>query len=211
MRWLQYNPAPRLFDFLAGCAIARLNVRPHLGPTRAWTGVAYASGALFLVALFGSPFVNSYPDGPRIESFGYDFAYLLPLSLMMLALARSPHCLLARSLSTPTMLLLGAASYALYLCHQFVIQGIVAENATGVLPPIALGTPTGLVRAVMVVGLVTVLSIGLYRTIEEPMRRLLRARFDAATGGPGVVVRRPPSDPVIDRGPAPAPEVGSKV
>jgi exopolysaccharide production protein ExoZ len=72
---------------------------------------------------------------------------------------------------SPFVLLLGAASYSIYLCHQFVVEGI--EKLAGVIVhqvtlPIDLG--------MILVGLVTAaaLGIGIHRHIELPLTRSLK-------------------------------------
>jgi exopolysaccharide production protein ExoZ len=79
-----------------------------------------------------------------------------------------------KRVSSPTLLLLGAASYALYLVHPFVVEGVreVADRLG------LLGVPFGLVVAV-VVGTAGALFAGvaLHLLLERPVDQWLRRRL----------------------------------
>ena len=93
--------------------------------------------------------------------------FILPFTLLILALASGPT-FLSRLLEQPGLVLLGEASYALYIVHwagqTFLRMGLLG----------AYGTP--LVHAGFLLGTVGV-SLLCYRYVEVPWRRRLRGAY----------------------------------
>jgi peptidoglycan/LPS O-acetylase OafA/YrhL len=80
--------------------------------------------------------------------------------------------LVARTLMTRSAILLGGASYALYIIHFGAIGSLIAEKTTGWIPNTH---PIG--RYVVLIPVLLVLSIALFRLVEEPIRFSLRRRL----------------------------------
>ncbi|HKO94378.1 MAG TPA: acyltransferase [Polyangiaceae bacterium] len=160
-RWLYRNPACRLGDFLLGILTARLVALQNGGPRRIHSlllGVATFS----IVALMCWPRHN-------YTAPSWDVSYAVPAALLIFALASAPHSASARLLSTPPFVLLGEASYALYLCHVYMLRHL----APGKMPP-----DTWLLTKTATILMVVAVAVGLHMTIERPGRVLLRWLLD---------------------------------
>lgn len=160
-RWLYRTPVTRLGDFVVGAAVALL-VR-H-GTVRA------RAGACAQVVGFGS-FIGLMCWEPMMgASWSWDAAYLLPAALMLWGLATSQRTWLARFLATPTMVLLGEASFAFYLFHHQLLGRLVIG-----VTPTAAGWLFGMaVTFVMIL----MLSVGVHFLVERPAQRWLRRTLD---------------------------------
>ena len=169
-----YNPLLRYSEFLAGCLAGHyfLNTRGQL---------RYAGSALFdsergrnltlvacLVAIALRIMSVDY-TGPSAWWWLADVsvkysAYILPFGVLILAIASGPTWL-GRLLQNRQLVLLGEASYALYIIHwpvtTFLRMGFLGSA----------GTP--LVHALFLAGTVA-LSVVCYLKIEVPWRRRLR-------------------------------------
>lgn len=118
--------------------------------------LAVALASLIYGALLGSGL-------PRAIVCGIPAAIVL---LCAVSLERSGNCLRHR-----TVQLLGDASYALYLTHAFVLQGI------GKLLPAKASTTTVLLAMVGAFALAQCLAILVHMMVERPMTRRLRLMF----------------------------------
>jgi len=169
-----YNPLLRYSEFLAGCLAGHyfLNTRGQL---------RYAGSALFnsergrnlaivacLVAIALRIMSADY-TGPSAWWWLADVsvkysAYILPFGVLILAIASGPTWL-GTLLQNRQLVLLGEASYALYIIHwsvtTFLRMGFLGSA----------GTP--LVHALFLAGTVA-LSVVCYLKIEVPWRRRLR-------------------------------------
>jgi len=169
-----YNPLLRYSEFLAGCLAGHyfLNTRGQL---------RYAGSAMFssqrgrnltvvacLVAIALRVMSVDY-TGPSAWWWLADVsvkyaAYILPFAVLILALASGPTRL-GTLLENRQLVLLGEASYALYIIHwsvtTFLRMGFLGSA----------GTP--FVHALFLAGTVA-LSVVCYRKIEVPWRRRLR-------------------------------------
>jgi peptidoglycan/LPS O-acetylase OafA/YrhL len=178
-----YNPLLRYGEFLAGCLAGLYFVRTHgrsvyLG-ARLFESTTGRNTVLGLMLLAVALRLSS-PDytGPSREAWLLDVStkysvFILPFVLMILAIARGPT-LLTRLLEQPWLVLLGEASYALYIIHwagQTVLQMRLLGSA---------GTP--LVHLAVMLGTVAA-SLLCHRYIELPWRRRLRpAALPLSTG-----------------------------
>lgn len=159
-----YSPASRVWEFLIGCVLATLWMRGLVvGPAMRRALLALAGGWVGFLAL-------AY-YGPGDQSVAFTPAY----AAIILALASGPS-LIGRALSTRSLVLLGEASYALYIVHWLPLRLV-----GGVAWPVA---------AVSLVGTVG-LSVALYRWVETPVRRWLRSQPARERLHDQVLVQRP--------------------
>lgn len=154
--WLSYNfPPLRMFEFAAGMIIARIVVEGR------WRGPSISSSCVFLgfaytVALY-VPF-----------QFGLNLATLVPIMLLIPAIALADVDGRTTVLSSKPMVWLGEISFGFYMIHFLVllcIKRLLAEHSFGFVG----GT------AVILVGLTISIAGGwtLYRCVELPMVRYL--------------------------------------
>jgi exopolysaccharide production protein ExoZ len=146
--------SPLLLEFLAGMAIAAALRRGFALPAPAAL-LALALAFAFMV-LLSSGHIDRWP---RAVYFG------VPATLIVLG-AVSLEDRLARW-PVPPLLLLGDASYSLYLSHGIVLKLVFAGLASSVLlHPLA--------AFLGVLALELALGVACYRRIEQPMLRRLR-------------------------------------
>ena len=163
--WLTYIlPVTRLLDFVLGMLLYRLP-RPVLGKAR---GSAIELGAVALVLGAMVAFITwGLPEAVRMQ-----LAYLPFMALMIWAFACG-NGVLARGMgNSRALVLLGDASFALYLIHLPLIQWLLPLNEK-------LETP---LPVLAICGLVTLLaislSIGVFRLVEKPLLRASRRWID---------------------------------
>jgi peptidoglycan/LPS O-acetylase OafA/YrhL len=182
---LVYNPLLRYSEFLGGCltGLAFLQLRAGSSPRAAWlTGTDARArrvrDAVVLLALVAVGVRIGLPDytGPEMWRWLLDVAmkygiFIVPFSALILAVA-SGRTFLSLLLQQPWMVLLGEASYALYIIHwsvtTFLRLGWLGEA----------GTPA--VHGLFLLGTVAA-SVLCYRFIEVPWRRRLRGTAGADT------------------------------
>jgi peptidoglycan/LPS O-acetylase OafA/YrhL len=160
-RWLYRHPLSRLGDFSLGMLTARLvalqgGVTPR--GNRLLLALAVVSGVLLMC----------WP-AHRLSAWSWDLSYALPGTLSIFALASNPRSAFARLLSTRPMLLLGEASYALYLCHAAVLRHLAPTQSP---------SDSWLVTKTATLLVIVVLAVGLHVAIERPGRTLLRWLLD---------------------------------
>lgn len=174
-RWLYRHPLCRLGDFLLGMLAARLVATLPRVPARALQWGAALSTASLVGIMCWPAHLNS--------AASWDLSLALPAAVLIFCLAAAPASLASRWLATKPMLLMGEASYALYLCHY----GMLRRLNLGKLPPDAWLPATALTILFAVV-----FAIGLHIAIERPARELLRAWLDPLAPG-RVTARRVPA------------------
>lgn len=159
-RWLYRTPATRLGDFLLGIFGAvyfTRFARSDAASVRRWGFMTLLAVALVLLFMATKKNYRS--------AVSWDVAYALPGILLIIGLAINRRTLISRVLGSPALVLLGEASYALYLVHV----------PAGPLRPATAGGPAfELALYLMFVGLVIALSIGLHIALERPSRRWIR-------------------------------------
>jgi len=184
-RWLFRNPACRLGDFSLGMLSARL-VALHGTQPRRGSGWLGAISAALMLALMCWP-------SHLYSAASWDVSYALPAAGLIFALASAPGSLGARLLSTPSLVLLGEASYALYLSHTYMLRQMFERGL-----PAQAWLSTQALTLLMVVAV----SVGVHITIERPSRMLLRWLLDPLS-------RRP--QPRSELVPLPRSDAGLKV
>jgi len=159
-RWLYRNPCCRLGDFLLGMLTARL-VANQSGISRAVLQWGAALSTAVIVALMCWP-AHVY------SAASWDVSYALPAAALIFCLASMPASSRGWLAARP-LILLGEASYALYLCHVNMMR----RMSLGRLPDDAWLAANGLT-----ILLVVAFAIGLHVSIERPAREGLRSLFD---------------------------------
>ncbi|MBI1756178.1 MAG: acyltransferase [Fimbriimonas ginsengisoli] len=154
-------PLARLPEFLVGVLLGRHFLESPLSARRAQLGL-YGWGALVLVGL---AFSRSIPG-----SLMGSGALLVPFAGLVFCAASADGPMI-RLLSARWMVLLGEASYSVYLFHVPVHSLLVRVWRPG-LGPLEYGA--GLIVDVLAVVLV---SIAVYLLVEVPGRRWIRARW----------------------------------
>jgi len=147
--WMKWTPVPllRLPEFLIGMFAAELHLRGHSARIPAW--------AIALLLIGGLALATS----PRIAAFATAMS-----ALLIMAIAGDQRSRFARALSARWLVLLGAASYALYLMHQPVHFAVLA----------LLGSSKAMVALqypILIAG-----SVALFLFYEEPAREWIRKR-----------------------------------
>lgn len=160
--WFVYVfPITRMLEFALGMVMARIVM------TGQWIGLRLLPAtALFLVAYFGSAYLPG--------TFGYVAATVVPLALLIPAVAVSDVERTWSPWRSRPMVWLGEVSFAFYLVHHFVIrtvaEGLDALDVTGL--------PAFIPAAVMLV-VSLVAAWLLYRFVEKPAFRLLTRQSQA--------------------------------
>lgn len=166
-RWLYRSPFMRVFDFTLGVLAARLYVGLK-GKSFRFGGVVATLSSVGVGYLMTS---RSFFD----TALSFDVAYAIPVVFVIVGLTLSPRSLLSRVLGSKPLVVLGEASFALYLVHAQILERTVAWEHT-----------TGTYLAVMAMAVVA--SLLLHRLIENPAQRgvyhLLAVRRTLRTGHP---------------------------
>lgn len=176
-----WSPFLRVWEFLLGaaCGLLFLQARAATGGIGAALRRAPVRNAALAAALVAVPALALL-----IRSTGTPLnvyvAYTAPFALLILTLAAGPT-LLSPLLEHRWMLLLGEASYSLYLIHYVVVM-VLEERALG-------GNRPGLPLLVAAIVLTVLASIACYKLIEMPARRALRG--SAPRPALGRLVRQP--------------------
>ena len=182
---LVYNPLLRYSEFLGGCltGLLFLRLQASKSPRAAWLLGSDARArrlrdAIVLAALLAAGVRIGLPDytGPELWRWLFDVAmkygvFIVPFSALILAVA-SGRTLLSGLLERPWMVMLGEASYALYIIHWSVTSFL----RLGWLGPAA--SPT--VHGLFLLGTVAA-AVLCYRYVEVPWRRRLRGTGEPDT------------------------------
>ncbi len=167
-----YNPLLRGSEFVAGCIAGQafMLMRDRGAPLLQTEAARNGLVALCLLAIGVRIAMPGYA-GPSSLLWLLDgsvkyAAFVLPFVGLILAVA-SGRTLLSPWLERPWMVLLGEASYALYIIHWSIVTVLQLK----LLGP--LGTPP--VHALLLVATV-LLSVACYRVVEVPWRRRLRGK-----------------------------------
>ena len=157
--WLSFSPFCRFPEFLLGALVAQLYLSsPDLRNAR-WTGLA---GACWIVASFAVCYIfpnfqASFGFAPGVAAMMFYFVYYRSRAGVLI--------------ETPFMLVLGEASYSIYMLHGFVLWYVMKQSPY--LP--------SAVRIAIAWGSLLLLAIIVYRWFEAPLRRFIR-RSNAKLG-----------------------------
>lgn len=163
---LKYAPLPHLLQFLTGVLGAKWLLergrRPAGGRGPDVTWPVLALGALALATLM---------LGARTLYLYLETGLLAPVFLAIILLLTDGDGALVRWLSRPSLVLLGEASYALYLVHMPVGEWLGTISRRTHLP---VAPWTGALGFTVYLVVALALSICVLRWIEEPARRAIR-------------------------------------
>jgi peptidoglycan/LPS O-acetylase OafA/YrhL len=156
--WVRRLPLFALPEFLAGIPLAWLFLR-YKPSARSAAIMAPVAGVVLLVALFYSE---------HLPAIMLHNGLLIPIDALLL-LGLSQDTGLARLFSSTPLVLLGEASYALYLTHFIFNDWLSAEFHVN----------TGLVAAAWKLAIIIPLSIALHLLVERPCRKALLRWWNA--------------------------------
>ena len=163
---LRYGPVPHLFQFLIGLLGARWlldrrsrNALVSSGDAT-WRLLALVAVALTILMVGQSPLYPFLHNG-----------LLAPLFLAIIVLLVTGEGTLVRLLSCRGFVVLGEASYALYLLHVPVAGWL---NAAGKRVGLVLDPASGIAAFATYVLVAIAVSVFTWRHIEEPARRAIR-------------------------------------
>jgi peptidoglycan/LPS O-acetylase OafA/YrhL len=178
LRWYSFF---RLPEFLVGVCVCRLFMLQDTGQREKWGRALGPVAALSVVAIIGLMASDVLP-----MMFINQAALTLPFAVLIWYLAYDRGWI-ARVMAVPTLVLLGEASYSLYLVHIIVKQ--VMYHVSGAL----FNTQNGNVPLTISVIIGSILfSIFMFKCIERPSRRWIVDRFGGKSKVRGVVA--PPEE-----------------
>ena len=159
-RWLFRTPLTRLGDFLLGIFGAVYCIRfaardARLDPL--WQ-LAAPSAIVIILSLLAM-------RANYLSTFSYDVAYALPTFVLLIALTLARDTGLGRFLGSASLVLLGEASYAIYLVHKLVQPWHATPRA---------GLPGELTIYMIYTIPVITSSIGIHIATERLARRFIR-------------------------------------
>jgi len=172
--WLDTVASRNIFwllpEFVTGVVTARLLYGGHLS----WLGRAGARNMLligsvgFVLVLNLLPWPTEDHAFVMMRQFRLDLGYMIPFAGVIAALAAGPTWL-STLLQRPVSVILGEASYALYIFHWIPLTALAVMKAVGMsVHPIT-------VAAVIV--LTVLASIASYLWFERPVRAYLRRKY----------------------------------
>ncbi|MEV6302507.1 acyltransferase [Actinoplanes sp. NPDC051861] len=153
--WFIYvSPPVRMLEFVVGILLARI-VRDGL-----WIRLTVVPAALLAVAAY-------FASGFLPLGFSYVAGTVIPLALLIPAVAVSDLNGTSSFLRRRTMIWLGEISFAFYLVHQLAIR--IVERALG---GEGFSHPGGMLVALAMLALSMLGAWALYRIVETPAMRL---------------------------------------
>jgi peptidoglycan/LPS O-acetylase OafA/YrhL len=167
-RWLYRTPLTRLGDFSLGILAALIFQSMWNAQTyskRFWRFVPYVSALSIIGLMVWKTNLNS--------AFSWDIAYAPFAFLLILGIALSPQTILSRFLAMRPLIVLGEASFALYLIHYQLMHTFDIARYQSFEPLVAVGAWIGFA------GVCILLSAALNVYVETPMRQFLN-RFGSA-------------------------------
>lgn len=173
---VRFNPLFRLPEFLLGIALGRLFVltkRERLGIPKVTEGRLLPGAAL--IGIFGLLACGSWISYPFLHNGLLDIFFAVLIYGLARVSASGHSFQVVRFLSMPFLVLLGEASYAVYILHVPIRNWMYK-----VLEWIHPGIHPSLVIFSGYTILTLVVSILVFKVIEEPARRLIRRKLTPA-------------------------------
>jgi peptidoglycan/LPS O-acetylase OafA/YrhL len=164
VRFLKYTPLPYAATFLAGMTLARLQVTLKISDRRR---MAVAVAALVALGCF---FAFAAPHVPYLIKHGG--LLMLPFAALVFGLSGTNP--LASVFAWRPLLLVGESSYCLYLLH-FNVYSLIHMYHLPERLHVAAFDPWISYAALIL------LSLGVYRFVENPVRRALLRRFPSTS------------------------------
>ncbi|WP_018277527.1 acyltransferase [Teredinibacter turnerae] len=149
-------PLARLLDFVIGLLLFRWY-------KQVWKPLPESKATLIQVGALGLLAVFFAVKGVIPQALRFDVFYILPMALVIAAFA-TDRGLLAKALQHRILVLLGEASFALYLTHHLVIRyaEVAADNW---------GWPMGAVAATVLLVVAIIVSVVCYLGFERRLHR----------------------------------------
>jgi peptidoglycan/LPS O-acetylase OafA/YrhL len=159
---IKYSPLTRIPEFLIGIACGQLYLRSE--GKQIWGGRPNGFWAIAVTtAIVGVLAMPTWIPYPLLHN-----ALLAPLFAVLIFMLASGQGILARCLGYSWVVLLGQASYALYLLHQ-PLASLLYRYSSSPLHGVA-GWP----RLCLYLAITVAVSIAVLRYWEEPSRRAIR-------------------------------------
>ena len=189
-RWLYRNPLTRVPDFMVGMCMAFLVNRGLRFPR----GLAHLSQAAVVLVV---PLICAFRDHDNgaLGAAYFGTLWTVPFALLIVSLA-SNHGFFAWFLARRSMVMLGTASFALYLTHRSRLPGLGqdwVDTAPG---------RWGYVAVLLVLVWALFLAEGAHRYIEVPCRKIVLNLFDRIVRTPRPAATAGPADAPADDGAA---------
>lgn len=176
-RWFVYfSPYARLGEFITGCLVSALFIASTQNPISVkearwghlltWLSLIAVAGSFYLA--YANP-----PIAPMFLKVRNNIAMAPALAALIFCLARydSP---IARFLSWRPLVVLGEASYSIYMVHMLVFVSIRQLSSYVLLPATSTGIAIGTTRYVYALAIIVIISLGSYSFIELPAKNWLR-------------------------------------
>jgi peptidoglycan/LPS O-acetylase OafA/YrhL len=180
VRWLLYfSPYLRIGEFVLGAFTAQLYVQLQSRKISWWEN---ALGAVVFVAAAVSVILVTYLEyDPNIgvnifRRLNYNFALAPSAALLMFTAARYRN-IATRMLTSRAAIVLGEASYSIYLVHDVILLATIRLTGAAVH-----GFIYDFVKLLLVMAVILLISIMLYKYYEAPARRWLRQLWDRRQG-----------------------------
>jgi peptidoglycan/LPS O-acetylase OafA/YrhL len=178
MWFLYIFPPIRLLDFMLGILMARIVLSGR------WIGLGAGLSALLAVASYALGIFT-----PMI--FTADAVTVVPLALLVSALATADNAGSRTVLARPAARALGDASFAFYLIHGIVLTYMRQLMGSGARPTVI----DSVLLSLLALAISLVLAFSMHRLIEMPaVRRWGRARLATASSAPAATA--PASDAI---------------
>jgi peptidoglycan/LPS O-acetylase OafA/YrhL len=166
LRWLLYFfPAARLPEFLAGIAAAHLYLERQQQVAAPWGNLRVV--AVIVAVLAAHLWLYGVVESVLVRRTASPL-YAPLVAVMVYALARNTSTVPALVLASPLMVLLGEASYSIYLLHQLLPSAFLRLGLIGVVGAPGWGVWLGALLLLLVV------SLASYRYVEWPARTSIR-------------------------------------
>lgn len=165
--FIYYNPFMHLNTFIMGLLCGVLFKKQH-------QNIPIKNNGIWLITSFIIIFLLIWAR-PHLENIsGYKLAYtnglLSPFFLLFIVLLANNKGLISKLLSFPILILLGEASYSLYILQK-PIHGLYDKL---IVPRLPLSETSHFYIFLVILILVSILS---YLYLEKPARKIIRAKF----------------------------------
>ncbi|MEZ1314416.1 acyltransferase [Pseudomonas fluorescens] len=185
--WLYRFPVTRLLDFSMGITAA-IYYRRFLTideKTKSVSSFLTYASIVVIILLMSSGRLLYTP-------YSFDAMYALPFTILIFSLAVARHTFASSVLSMPKIVMLGEASYALYLLQVIVSSSYVQSPGAS--------SFIWVVNQAFFLALLIAASIGMHRMVEKPCQRVIRSVFSIKERARGIykAQQAPTStDPVV--------------
>jgi len=181
--FIRFNPLVRLPEFVLGMFLGKLFIA-QLKPSTAVRAGAKASWAVVGVAVTILTTLAFQSHLPRYLLHNGLVAPLFAALVLWLAWAGLENTLLSRAASAPMLVLLGEASYGVYILHTPLLKLFLGFSAT-FYPAVFRGACATTLTFVAYLGVTIGASVLSFKLVEVPARRLIKKWFMA---GPRVTL-----------------------